>query len=253
MKRIKLSAISYLNTAPFAYGLKHSALNRSIELLERFPSECARMFINNEVDISLLPVGSLPATNGYSIIGDYCIGADGDVRTVMLLSNTPLNRIRRIFLDYQSRTSVKLIKILARKYWNISPQWQLLPPDRDIYHFSQNEAVLLIGDKVFEAEHHYPYRYDLAREWKQLTGLPFVFAVWVARNPLPDKFTEQFNLALQTGITSIPQSVSEFTSLNIEKELAISYLKENISYRLTPSKYEAIGQFLAYIQQDEID
>src|SRR5215217_7144760 len=123
MEKIRISAVNYLNSKPFIYGLENSAIRNEIELQLDIPSVCADKLEENKVDIGLVPVAILPELEEYHIISDYCIGADGEVGSVLLLSEVPLNEIKVIQLDYQSRTSVLLAQILAEKFWKIKPQW----------------------------------------------------------------------------------------------------------------------------------
>src|ERR1043166_8619691 len=109
-EKIKISAVAYLNSKPFIYGLEHSRVLDQIDLQLDIPSECARKLINNEVEIGLVPVAVLPLIRDRQIISDYCIGAVGKVNSVMLYSDVPLDEIRTVLLDYQSRTSVTLVK-----------------------------------------------------------------------------------------------------------------------------------------------
>ncbi|MEA3451967.1 MAG: MqnA/MqnD/SBP family protein, partial [Bacteroidota bacterium] len=121
---VKISAISYLNTFPFLYGI-YSDKNfmNKISLSTDYPSLCASKLINNNVDIGLIPIAVLPEIENRQIISDFCIGASGRVQSVMLFSDVPISDIDNLYLDYQSRTSVGLIKILAKNHWKISPKW----------------------------------------------------------------------------------------------------------------------------------
>jgi len=113
--KLKISAVSYLNTLPFLYGIKNSGLAEKTVFEQDIPSICASKLLNNEVDIALVPIAVIPLMKESYIISDYCIGASGKVKTVLLLSDVPLNEIKSIYLDYQSKTSVNLIRILAKK------------------------------------------------------------------------------------------------------------------------------------------
>src|SRR5262245_24497557 len=121
--KIKVSAVSYLNSKPFIYGLEHSEVKNEIDLQLDVPSTCAAKLFEDKVDLGLVPVAVLPDLDEYHIITDYCIGADGEVGSVLLLSEVPLNEIKTILLDYQSMTSVVLVQILADKFWKIQPSW----------------------------------------------------------------------------------------------------------------------------------
>lgn len=243
MKKYKVSAISYLNTAPFAYGLKHSPVFNKIELLYDYPAECARKLANNQVDLSLLPVGALSDFSSFDIVSNYCIGSIGKVRSVALMSNSNLSDIKRIYLDYQSRTSVILVKILCQNVWNITPNFIPLKPSDNYKLLKEYEAIVLIGDRVFEAENHFAYVVDLSNEWFNAYGLPFVFAVWATTKRLPKELIEELNTGLELGVNSIEKAVDEFSPLSISREDAITYLKQNISYTLDEVKFKAIKLF----------
>jgi len=119
---IKVSCVRYLNSQPFIYGLKNNPVINEIDLSLDIPSVCAEKLLNGNVDIGLVPIAVIPELKESHIISDYCIGADGKVETVLLLSDVPLEKIETVLLDYQSRTSVLLVKMLAGKFWKISPQ-----------------------------------------------------------------------------------------------------------------------------------
>ena len=113
MVKYKVSAVSYLNTIPFLYGIEHFQITKSIDLELDYPSLCAKNLLRRNVDIALVPVVSLVSNNELNIVSEYCIGSDGHVDTVGLYSDVPIEMINEILLDYQSHTSVKLLKILC--------------------------------------------------------------------------------------------------------------------------------------------
>ena len=116
MVNYKVSAVSYLNTIPFIHGIKSSNISDFIDLQLDYPSVCAQKLINNEVDIALVPVVVLKDNPQFNIISDYCIGSNGKVDTVCLYSDVPLKEIKEIYLDYQSRTSIELLKVLCKDH-----------------------------------------------------------------------------------------------------------------------------------------
>lgn len=248
-RKIRVSVISYLNTAPFVYGLQHSDILQNIDIAFDYPSECARKLQQNESDIGIIPVAALLSLPKYEIISNYCIGAVGAVRTVALFSNSPLEKIERIYLDYQSRTSVNLAKILSKKFWKILPEWKPFLPSQDANGLEPHEGLVIIGDRVFNSEKHYKYCYDLAEEWFKFTGLPFVFAVWASVKPLDNDFIDSFNSALGFGLQNIPLSVDNFNLKYIDRTEAIDYLNNNISYNLDESKKKAIEMFLNQVKE----
>ena len=116
-KRIRVGAVSYLNTKPFLYGIKRSGLINSIDLIEEYPARLTKMLLNDEIDVGLVPVITIPLLAESHIITHYCIGTEGDVASVALFSEVPLSEVTTVLLDYQSRTSVNLARVLLKEYW----------------------------------------------------------------------------------------------------------------------------------------
>ncbi|GIR13431.1 MAG: hypothetical protein CM15mP23_20060 [Cryomorphaceae bacterium] len=146
---INVVAISYLNTLPFVFGIQNNKdLMSQINLRLEYPSKCADLIKSDEVDLGLIPIIEIIDMPYFEIIGEYCIGAESKVKTVMLYSNCPLNEISSVTLDYQSRTSVILVKILAKNFWEIDVEF--INADEDyIDCISNNNAGLVIGDRTF--------------------------------------------------------------------------------------------------------
>jgi len=242
---IKVSCVSFLNSRPFIHGLQQDLISGDIELSLDIPSVCADKLKSGEVDIGLVPVILIPELNNPHIISDFCIGADGKVETVLLLSNVPLEKIENIVLDSQSRTSVVLARILAGKFWNINPEWRDAKgrpqPSED------RTAYVLIGDKTFDLKGKFRYEYDLAEEWKKWTGLPFVFACWVANKELPEDFLHKFNAALQYGLDHRKALIPEFSVAYPHTDVP-DYLFHKISYSLDREKRMGMDLFLRYAE-----
>ena len=240
---INVVAISYLNTLPFIYGiLNNKDLLSQINLRLEYPSKCADLIKSGEVDLGLIPIIELIDMPHSQIIGEYCIGAEGKVKTVMLYSNCPLNEISSITLDYQSRTSVMLVKILAKNFWKIDVEF--FDADEDyIDGISNNNAGLVIGDRTFNLKDSFLYQYDLAEEWFNYTNLPFVFACWVANKPLSEEFKLQFNNALKYGLDNKLLVVEQHTK-NTNIDLC-QYLCEYISWDFDSQKQAALRKFFS--------
>lgn len=240
---INVVAISYLNTLPFIYGIQNNKdLMSQINLRLEYPSKCADLIKSNEVDLGLIPIIELIDMPYSEIIGNYCIGAEGKVQTVMLYSNCSLNEISSIALDYQSRTSVVLVKILAKNFWKIDVEF--FGTDEDyIDGISNNNAGLVIGDRTFNLKDTFLYQYDLAEEWFKYTNLPFVFACWVANKPLSEEFKIQFNNALKYGLNNMSTVVKQNTkNSNID---LYRYLCECISWDFDSQKQAAFKKFFS--------
>ncbi len=242
MSALKITAVSYLNTKPLLYGLLKSKLAAEIELQLDIPSVCAKKLMSGEADLGLVPVAVLPELTSPRIVSDYCIGANGTVRTVCIYSDRPLDQVKRLYLDFHSRTSVELTKILLAEYWFLSPE---LVPASEGYEalIGDDTAGLVIGDRTIGLEQKFPFVYDLGEAWKDLTGLPFVFAAWVSTRPLEPDFLARFNEALHAGIHDIPQLKYLLASPHPDFSVE-DYFLHNISYELDASKKRALSLFL---------
>ena len=239
----KVSSVSYTNSIPFVYGLKHGTVANSISLSLDIPSLCAQKVISQQVDIGLVPVAAIPLVPNANIISNYCIGAVGRVNTVLLYSEVPLAEIKTILLDFQSRTSIALVQILCKEYWHISPQFIQASEGYEA-QIGENIAGVVIGDRCFNLTQKYSFNYDLSQAWYGLTGLPFVFACWVANKPLPEAFIKEFNSSLEIGLNAIAKARQELLNPNVDDALAKDYLENVISYTFDESKKIALDLFL---------
>jgi len=201
----------------------------------------------NEVDIGLIPIVKILQMPEFYIVSDMCIGAGDAVRTVVLASETPLENISTIYLDSHSRTSVVLAKILAKHYWKIEPEWVHFSEDIIMYPRTENSAAVVIGDKVFGLKT--PYIYDLAVEWYKFTGLPFVFACWVANKPINEGFISRFNEAM-TKVSANIETIVEYYRDRAPAGVDLrEYWTKNISYPLTADKRKGLKLFLQYASE----
>jgi len=245
MDKIRISAVRYANTYPFIFGLTECGFRKKALIETDHPADCAIKLITNRADLGLIPVAAIPSLKETHIIGDYCIGANGKVRTVQIMSNTPLKDIKSVYLDYRSRTSVSLIRVIANSFWKKQFNWRDTSTGFDFEKIAESEAVVLIGDQCFEFEDHYLYKCDLSEEWKKFTGLPFVFACWVSNKLIPDDFTEDFNKALSYGVRNIDMVVDWIgNSGSITGDELRKYLTKNIDFALDENKKKAMALFL---------
>jgi chorismate dehydratase len=243
---IRISAVSYLNTKPFLHGLEISPV-KDIALSLDIPSECARKLLEGEVDLGLIPVAVIPLLKEAHILPDYCIGADGEVDSVKLYSQVPLNEIKTILLDYQSRTSVTLVRVLANEHWKISPEWKKAESGYE-EKISGTTAAVVIGDRTFKLNGTFNYEFDLAGEWKKMTGLPFVFACWVSNKKLETDFIASFCKAMEAGLQDIGTVINaespKYSPFDVEK-----YLTKSLNLRLDTRGEAAIDLFLNKMKQ----
>jgi chorismate dehydratase len=243
---LKISAVSYLNTIPFIHGLKQSELIKTIDLQLDYPSICADKLINGTVDLALVPVAVIPKLKEAYIISDYCIGANGAVDTVCLYSDVPIEEIESIALDYQSRTSVALLRVLLKEYWQYNPELKKANVGFE-ENIKGNHAALVIGDRAFALNTKHAYIYDLSVIWKEMTGFPFVFAAWVANTKLPQDFIISFNKALEKGLSNIDKALALEGDSYPNCENPEDYLNNKISYSLDSEKQKGMELFLRKI------
>lgn len=245
MEKIKVGIVNYLNTKPLVYGLEREPISSQIELIGDYPSRLAEMLLKNEIDIGLVPVAVLPKLKEYHIVSDYCIGTEGEIASVALFSEVPMHEIEKVLLDYQSQTSVELLKYLMREYWGISPE--LVDTKNEEYRnqISGTTAGLVIGDRAFEQRKVSTFIYDLGSEWRKITGLPFVFAAWVSKKQLPPDFIQLFNEANALGLGMIEEIANAipFSIYDLKK-----YYNQHLSYKLDDAKRKGMERFLAVIE-----
>lgn len=245
-KKVKVGIVSYLNTRPLIYGLRLPPVSEQIELIEEHPAKLADMLISGEIDLGLIPVAAIPQLKEHYIAGDYCIGTEGEVASVCLFSEVPVQEIKKVYLDYQSRSSVALLQWLMKEYWGIHPEIIHAEDDSFRKEIKGTAAGLVIGDRAFEQRKVSTFIYDLGAEWRSITGLPFVFAAWVSNKKLPEAFIKIFNEANALGLSHIDEIVAAnaFELYDLKK-----YYTLHISYRLDERKKRGMELFLQHINQ----
>jgi chorismate dehydratase len=247
--KIKISAVSYTNTQPFIYGIRNTAIINQIDLSLDIPADCAQKLIDDKVDIGLIPVAATINLPYWEIVSDYCIGADGPVNSVFIFSNCPINEVKTLQLDPESRSSNNLARVLLKNYWKLSPQLIINAPDYTQSTDPQT-AFVQIGDRTFGKKEKYAYVYDLAEVWKAFTGLPFVFAAWIANKPIPQSFINDFNKSLKYGLDHRPEVLA---ALPARSDFDLhDYLMHKLDFSLTDDKVKALHMFIAYIKNLDV-
>lgn len=250
MEKTRISIVSYLNSKPFLYGLEHSAIHKKIEISRDIPSKVASKLSHNLTDIGLIPVAALEDLDEFYLLSSYCIGSNDKVKTVVLASHSPIEDINTVLMDYQSRTSVQLAKVLAKFYWKKEFNWEPTCAGFENHSIEGDTAGVIIGDRVFESEKKFPYIYDLSLEWNNFTGLPFVFAVWAANKKIDPAFEDELNKAFKFGISQVEKVILEekdkFPGTDLE-----SYFTKNISFDFDDAKRGALKKFLELVRKLE--
>jgi chorismate dehydratase len=241
--RYRIGVVDYLNTRPLMEAFRQGAMADEIIWMPDYPARVAASLIDGETDLALIPVATIPFVPQAEIVSDFGIAASGPVASVCLFSNVPIEQITHLYLDYQSRTSVRLTQILLQQFWKINP---VLLPAQPGYEKNINgtTAGLIIGDRALLVRNDFSFIYDLAAAWQAMTGLSFVFARWVANKPLDAGFLKRFNQHLAEGLNSIDQWLPsiDFPAYDLR-----TYYTRNIDYRLDEKHLKGMELFLSMI------
>ena len=239
-KKIRVGIVNYLNTKPLLYGLQHSPLIDDIVLIQDHPAAIASQLLEGTIDLGLVPVAVIPKLPVAYGISNYCISCDGPVASVCLFSEVPITEIQTVLLDYQSRTSVELAKLMLRHYWRIKPELVYTNSDYQS-QIKGTTAGLVIGDRALTQRSISPFVYDLGEAWKIRTGRPFVFATWISNKELDPAFIAAFEEANALGLQNIHNVLSEVSHPSFDLE---EYYTKYIQYKLDESKKEALDLLL---------
>jgi chorismate dehydratase len=248
MPRLRVSAISYLNTAPLMWDFDHGELRRKYKVDYTVPSVCAEMLAKEMVDIGIVPTAAYATIPGLRIIGDVCIASKGAVRSIYLVSKKPAEQVRHVAVDSSSRTSVALLRLLYALRWRGEPTFATKEPKLESM-LAEHDAALLIGDpalKVGRSVGKY-LLYDLGHEWQELTGEPFVYAFWAMRGGLEDYGAKRdFEASRDHGTRpeNIAKTVAEWAPrLDLPAGDLSTYLTQSIHYRLDETCIAGLRRF----------
>jgi chorismate dehydratase len=254
MKRLRISAISYLNTAPLMWDFEHGNARRHFDISYTLPSGCARALAEGSADIGIIPAAAYAQMPGLQVLPDVAIASRRAVRSILLVSKMPVERIRTVALDTSSLTSVALTKVLFEKWLGGRRTFAPMAPDIEKM-LAAHDAALVIGDpalKIDRARHH---TLDLAEEWIRYTGKPFVFAFWAVRRAALQEADPALDLAAvfrdsrDHGLqpSSLDRIAREWAPrLGIGETDVRSYLTENIYYQLDTHCLEGLRLFYRY-------
>jgi chorismate dehydratase len=222
--------------------MEQTPFNNRIDLIKSYPAQIAQNLLEDTIDIGLVPVAIIPLLSNPQIVSKYVIGTEGEVASVALFSQVPMEQIERVYLDNQSRTSVALAKVLLTQYWK--KEVELIPATEGYMdNITGTTAGVIIGDRALACLKRFEHVYDLGLAWKQHTGLPFVFAAWVANKPIPAEFMEAFDAANGYGLDHLEEVITLIPANEQVYDLH-KYYTQNISYELTPEKREGLERFL---------
>jgi len=254
MRRLRISAISYLNTAPLMWGFEHGDAGRDFDISYTLPSSCARSLADGTADIGIIPAAAYAEIHGLQVLPEVAIASRRAVRSILLVSKVPIEKVRAVALDTSSMTSVALTKVLFEKWLGGGRKFTTMAPDIDSM-LAEHDAGLLIGDPALKIDRARYHTLDLAEEWIRYTGKPFVFAFWAVRSDALREAASSLDLAAvfqnsrDHGLepASLDQIAREWAPrLDMSEADVQSYLSENIHYSLDSGCREGLRLFYQY-------
>jgi chorismate dehydratase len=271
MSPLRISAISYLNTAPLMWDFEHANAGRDFDISYTLPSACARALQAGTADIGIIPAAAYLQVPGLMVLPGVAIASRQPVRSILLVSRVPVDQIRTVALDTSSMTSVALTKILFEKWLGGGRTFTSMAPNLEEM-LAQHDAALVIGDPALQIDRSRYLTRDLAEEWIRHTGKPFVFAFWAVRqDALEDalcgdsrpRLSESrsdasvhgqdlaaiFQQSRDHGLqpASLDQIAREWAPrLGLKEADVRSYLTENIYYHLDAPCLEGLQLFYRY-------
>src|SRR5258708_7223488 len=273
VSKLRSSVVQYVNTAPLVRGFTRGPVQGKYDLSFTVPAPCAEALGTGGADVAIIPAIEYQRIPNLVILPDLSISSKERVRSLLIVSKTPIREARRIALDASSRSTQALTRILADARWLISPEFSEAAPDLAAM-LATSDAALLIGDPALRlalaAEQHVPpgrdgalvctgaqvglpqipklHIYDVVHEWWQLTERPAVLAVWAARPEIATpELAADFSASLAFGLAHLPEICAEASrELNLpEKELSL-YLRTNIDYSLDAENLRGLNEYFAH-------
>ena len=272
MNKLRISVVQYLNTAPLVRGFTHGPLRGKYDLSFTVPSQCAEALRNNEADVAIIPAIEYQRIPGLVILPDLAIASKHRVRSLLIISKRQIHGAKRIALDRSSRSTQSLTRILCDQLWKISPEFFEAAPDLNAM-LRDADAAMLIGDPALRfaldaqrtatlgpdgsqvctgTDVELPafrelHVYDVVEQWRLLTGLPAVLAVWAARpSVVTPELVEEFLASRDFGLAQIEEIGREASAeLNLPADALARYLRENIDFALDKQNLEGLTTFYA--------
>ncbi len=245
MSASKIGAVSYLNTKPLVAGMDE--VGSDFQLEYDLPSRLADRLADGELGCALIPIVEANSSD-YTIVSDACIGCRGPVWSVKLLGRVAPDQVKTLALDEGSRTSCILSQVILAKKYNVRPQCQPLSISAD-WRESDADAVMIIGDRAMKVdESGFEFSWDLGQEWFEMTGLPFVFAVWAARSNQPlDRLDWLLSTSRDTGLENLERISSRFAeSYGLSQDECLRYLRDNLNFELGADEKAGLELFFEY-------
>ena len=267
MSRLRISAISFLNTAPLMWDFEHSNRGQDFDIAYTVPAACAEALRAGTADIGIIPAISYQTIPDLVVIPEVAIAADGAVRSILLVSTIGIERIASVAVDTSSRTSVGLLQILFTKFWRPDvetrhasslPNFVPMQPDLDRM-LQACDAALLIGDPALTVDRDRYHVLDLAEEWHRHTGKPFVFAFWAVRkaaiadHPLRGELAGIFQRSRDHGLANVDTLAREWARrVGVSEQAVKRYLTSDISYVLDDANLEGLDLFCKVLAEQRV-
>ncbi len=230
---LRVAAVSYLNSVPLVWGLVHGPHRHLFQVEFTLPSECADALRDGKADAGIIPSIEYQRIPDLKIVPNLSVSSSGPVRSVLLICRVPVEEVRSVALDTSSRTSICLVQILLRRHYRITPSFTPHAPDLQAM-LQKCDAALIIGDPALGANFPGLQLYDLADEWRAMTGLPFVFAFWAVRTEAATSdWIQPFQEAAAFSMAHLDEIVrAETARTRLPEWLVRSYLTQNIDFTL---------------------
>ncbi len=242
-RRLRVGAVSYLNSKPLIENLNHFAPEAVLQL--DVPSRLADDLARGKLDVALIPSIEAFGDPDYIVVSNACVATQGPVLSVKLYSRVHLGEIRTLALDAGSRTSAALVQVMLAERYGVLPKLMPFPLGADVAHTTA-DAILMIGDRAMHppAETFHTV-WDLGEEWLHWTGLPFVFAMWVARKETNlGNLETALNQARDRGESRLAAIAErEAPALRLTKEVALNYLRHNLHFHIGSAERNALRLF----------
>ena len=273
MTKLRISIVQYLNTAPLVWGFTNGPLRGKYDLSFTVPSQCAEDLRAGRADVAIIPAIEYQRIDDLVVLPDMAIASKKQVRSLLIVAKKPIEQVKSLALDRSSRSTQALTRILCAEHWKIAPEFFEAPPDLRAM-LQRADAALLIGDPALlislgiekdcrfgaDGQTMCPaatlgittsellYVYDVVGEWRSLTGLPAVLAVWAARHDVATpEVTADFIASRDFGMSRISEiSADAARELELPAQALESYLRRNIDFSLDEENRRGLELYFTY-------
>ena len=279
MAKLRISIVEFLNTAPLVWGFTDGPLRGKYDLSFTVPSQCAEALRRGDVDVAIIPSIEYQRIDGLVALPEMCVAADEEVRSLLVVASKPVEMAKRIALDTSSRATAALVKMLAKRHWQITPEFVPAPPNPAAM-LERADAALVIGDPALRislkmealaaktpnadrcceddpAEMPVPgidalFVYDVVHQWREMTGKSSVLAIWAGRrNAMTPEVVADFMVSRDYGLAHL-RDIAEGAAMKLDLPACPleRYLKDNIQYDLNQARLAGLRHYYELALQD---